>query len=637
MIVAPRKLFLSAAVVGVFLLYTQAALAARRVYPGVIVTTRRSAAGEAAALLSSNPTITAKSLPSRRISPHSLLVSDWRNRQDRKSLPEPVLYERRANLCKLAKVRRVLSASRGKLVCEPDWEISALRTLPNDPNFSSLSGLDRGSGVDINAPEAWDVTTGSSNVVVAVIDTGIDYSHPDLAANAGVNGFFGMDYVNNDSDPMDDNSHGTHCSGTVGGVGNNGVGVTGVNWQVRLLGMKFLSASGSGSTSGAVSAINFLVTYNQTTLAPQGKKLITSNSWGGGGPSTSLFNAISSASAGGILFIAAAGNEATDTDVTANFPSNYDLPNVVSVAAVSSTGALASFSNFGATSVDLAAPGVGILSTIPGNQYASYNGTSMATPHVAGVAALVYAACPTATMAQVKTALFQTRALSALSGKTVTGGMLDAQAAVSYILSVCSNAPTPTPASTPTPIVSVTPTTAAPTAVPTEIAPTPTEIPTAPPEPSPTSTPTATATSTSVPNPAPPDPSPTSIPTAVPANFTVVSPSVAAPGALFTLGVKATASGAVRVQFVLDGLACPSTFTYPTNTLNGATLQGRFLLSRNSRFFSTMTASATSTSQQVLRRIGIRGGRSVRSQAPLLRSACPRLVGATVEARPKRR
>ncbi len=632
MLYASGKFFLPVTLALVLLFAPQAALAARRAYPGVIVTTRRSAAAEAGTLLSANPAITVTSLPSRRIAHHSILVSDWRNRLGRKPLAEPVLYERRANLCKLAKLRRIINSSRGKLVCEPDWEISATRTVPNDPSFSSLLGLDRGSGVDINAPEAWDVTTGSSNVVVAVIDTGLDYNHPDLAANAGVNGFFGMDYVNNDSDPLDDNSHGTHCSGTVGGVGNNGVGVTGINWQVRLLGMKFLAASGSGSTSGAVSAINFLVTYNQTTLAPQGKKLITSNSWGGGSPSTSLFNAISSASAAGILFIAAAGNEGTDTDVTANFPSNYDLPNVVSVAAVSSTGVLATFSNFGATSVDLAAPGVGILSTVPGNQYASYSGTSMAAPYVAGVAALVYAACPTATMEQVKTALFQTRQLSSLSGKTVTGGMLDAQAALSYILSVCSSSSTPTP--TPT----ATPTAVLPTAIPTEIPPTATIVPTSPPpEPSPASTPTATATSTNIPNPAPPEPSPTSAPTKTPGSFTLVAPSQVSSGALFTLGVNASASGAVRVQFMLDGRTCPRAFTYPTDALNGATLQGRFQLGSNSRFFSTLTATATSSNQHVLRRIDIRGGRSARSQAPFLRSACPRLVGASVEARRRRR
>ncbi|MFO0422913.1 MAG: S8 family serine peptidase [Planctomycetia bacterium] len=355
---------------------------------------------------------------------------------------------------------------------EPDFAI-APSALPNDPSFSRLWGLHnigQSGGVadaDIDAPEAWDRTRGSRNVVVAVIDTGIDYSHPDLAANVWTNpgevagdgidndrnGYIddvrGWDFANNDADPMDDNGHGTHVSGTIGAVGDNGVGVAGVNWQVSIMGLKFLSGSGSGSTSGAIAAINYATRMRRDF----GINIVaTNNSWGGGGFSAGLRDAIEAGGQAGILFVAAAGNDGRNNDATASYPASYTSQSIISVAATDRSNALATFSNFGATGVDLAAPGVGIYSTTPGNNYAAYSGTSMATPHVTGTVALMAAANPQATAGQLRTAILATAAPTAsLAGKVATGGLLNAQAAVNAITSATLPTPAPTPAPAPAP------------------------------------------------------------------------------------------------------------------------------------------------------------------------------------------
>ena len=332
------------------------------------------------------------------------------------------------------------------LYAEPDFVVTAIAT-PNDPLYGQLWGMAK-----INAPAAWDVSTGSAGVVVGDIDTGIDYNHPDLAANIWVNpgeiagngldddgnGYIddirGWDWVSNDNNPMDDHGHGTHTSGTVGARGNNGVGVTGVNWNVRIAGLKFLNAQGSGSTSNAIKALQY--------ATGEGIR-ITNNSWGGGGYSQALYDAIAGARAAGGLFIAAAGNDSFDNDLLPHYPSSYDLDNVIAVASTTSTDGMSSFSNYGATSVDLGAPGSGILSTTPGNGYQSWSGTSMATPHVAGGAALLWAAKPGWTFAQIRDRLFCTaRPLSALAGKTVTGGILDIGAALGS--GTCGAPPPPT-------------------------------------------------------------------------------------------------------------------------------------------------------------------------------------------------
>lgn len=274
---------------------------------------------------------------------------------------------------------------------EPNYILRALATIPTDTYFTNLWGLNNtGQSVnsapagtvdaDIDAPEAWDITQGSSSVVVAVIDSGvaitnnISTGHPDLTANRWVNAgetcvngadddgngriddCYGWNFLNNDNDPMDYNGHGTHVAGTIGAVGNNGSGVAGVNWRVKIMPLRFLGATGSGSTADAISAINY--------AANNGARIINA-SWGGGPYSQALYDAINYARSNNVLFVAAAGNDGTNNDTTPSYPASYDLDNIISVAATDQNDALASFSNRGATSVDLAAPGVNIYSTIP--------------------------------------------------------------------------------------------------------------------------------------------------------------------------------------------------------------------------------------------------------------------------------
>jgi subtilisin family serine protease len=338
---------------------------------------------------------------------------------------------------------------------EPNYVLSTGAT-PNDPSFGSLWGLlntgqimsgQAGTpGVDIGATTAWNTSTGSRSNVVGVVDTGVDYNHPDLAANiwsapaqfnvtiagqtitcaAGTHGF---NAITKTCDPMDDNMHGTHVSGTIGATGNNGVGVVGVNWTASIMGLKFLGSNGSGSTVDAINAIEFAIQAKAAFGATANVRVL-SNSWGGGGFSQALLDEINSANTANMLFVAAAGNSAWDLDSTPSYPASYNAANIVAVAATDNKDQLASFSNYGATSVHLGAPGVTIVSTLPNNSYGGLNGTSMATPHVSGAAALVLSSC-TLTTAQLKTALLTSVDLvSALANKTTTGGRLNVGRAI---------------------------------------------------------------------------------------------------------------------------------------------------------------------------------------------------------------
>lgn len=329
---------------------------------------------------------------------------------------------------------------------EPDYIVHTSETTPNDSSYSSLWGLNNNSNqvVDIDAPQAWDTTTGDSDIVVGVVDTGIAWNHPDLASNMwrntgeiegnGIdddgNGYiddvYGWNGITNTGNAFDDHYHGTHCAGTIGAKGNNSEGVVGVNWNVKLMALKFLSSSGSGSTTGAIRVIDYAVSMKQRGVNIK----VLNNSWGGGGYSTALYQAIERANEAGILFVAAAGNDSNNNDAVASYPANYSNANVISVAAVAQNGTLASFSNYGATTVDLGAPGVGILSTFPSG-YNSISGTSMATPHVAGVAALVLSHHSDLNVVQLKDQLLgTTRPLSSLQGTTLTGGMVNANDAL---------------------------------------------------------------------------------------------------------------------------------------------------------------------------------------------------------------
>ncbi len=321
-------------------------------------------------------------------------------------------------------------------------QVHQFTMLPNDPRRSELWGLDNSRDADIDAPAAWDITTGSRSVVVAVVDTGVDYNHPDLAANVWTNpreipgngrdddgnGFVddvhGYNFAYNTSDPMDDQGHGTHVSGTIAAVGNNGVGVVGVNWSASIMALKFLDDSGSGYTSDAVRAINY-ATMMRTRYGVNVR--VMNHSWGGPGFSTALHDAIQASGTAGILNSVAAGNSSANVDSSPSYPAAYDCTNMIAVAATTSQDQLASFSNWGPASVDVAAPGYQILSTVPNSGYASYSGTSMATPHVSGVAALAWSLKPNATVAEVRNAILQgADRLSSLSGRVATGGRLNA-------------------------------------------------------------------------------------------------------------------------------------------------------------------------------------------------------------------
>ena len=328
---------------------------------------------------------------------------------------------------------------------ERNWVVKAIAT-PNDPRFPELYGLHNTgqtggtADADIDATEAWDNSVGSSSVVVGIIDTGIDYNHEDLAANAWVNpneipgngidddangvidDVHGFNAINNTGDPLDDHDHGTHCAGTIGAVGGNGVGVAGVNWEVQLMGIKFLNAGGSGTTDGAIASVNYAVMMRNAGVNLR----VLSNSWGGGGFSQALADAIESANTAGMLFVAAAGNAGSDNDASPHYPSSYENTNILAVAATDHNDGLADFSNFGATSVDMGAPGVDILSTTTNNTYSSFSGTSMATPHVSGAAALLLSANDTLTVEELKTALMTSGDQLPALAQTVSGRRLNA-------------------------------------------------------------------------------------------------------------------------------------------------------------------------------------------------------------------
>lgn len=320
--------------------------------------------------------------------------------------------------------------------------------LNDDPLFDKLWGLrNTGSnepqgksgveGADINALKAWDITKGSHQVKIAVIDTGVDYNHPDLQGNVWVNqaelnglpgvdddnnGYIddihGYDFAYNDNDPMDGHGHGTHCSGTIGAIHNNKIGVAGVMSEVTIVPVKFLDDSGSGSLESAVLAIDYATQLNVDLM---------SNSWGGGGRSEALFEAIKRASDKGIIFTAAAGNSSSNNDTSPSYPASYEAPNVVSVAALTAQNELANFSSFGRNSVHIAAPGRNILSTIKGGKYETMSGTSMATPHVSGVLGLLLAKEGRLPHEEMKERLTLTGVpVAGLRGKTKTSSRIDA-------------------------------------------------------------------------------------------------------------------------------------------------------------------------------------------------------------------
>ncbi len=349
----------------------------------------------------------------------------------------------------IANVMATYSADPNIEYIVPNYKRELAQTFPDDSSFDQLWGLHNTgqtggtNDADIDTPEAWDITTGSSNnVVVGVIDTGIDYTHPDLAANIWTNpgeipdngedddgnGYVddvhGYDFSDLDSDPMDVDGHGSHVAGTIGAVGDNNEGVVGVNWSPQLMAIKIFP-----------NAFDFNIIQAIEYTANMGVP-ITNNSWGGGPPSQALEDAIAYAGEAGQLFVAAAGNYSNDNDGFAFYPASYDLENILSVAATDHNDELADFSNYGATTVDLGAPGVDVYSTVPyGDGYDTYSGTSMASPHVVGAASLLLSENPDLDPVQLKNQLMVSAdPIPALDGLTVSGGRLNAyQALVSPV------------------------------------------------------------------------------------------------------------------------------------------------------------------------------------------------------------
>lgn len=298
---------------------------------------------------------------------------------------------------------------------------------PSDPSFGQLWGLrNTGSnepqgkagveGADVNAMKAWDMTKGARNVRIAIIDTGIDYNHPDLKGN--VDSESGYNFANDTKDAMDDNGHGTHCAGTIGAVHDNSVGVAGVMADVTMIPIKFLDAGGSGTLEAAIKSIDYATNLNVDLM---------SNSWGGGGRSQALYEAITRAADRGIIFTAAAGNSSSNNDSSPSYPASYDVANVISVAALTAQNDLAYFSSYGRNSVHIAAPGHNILSTVAGGKYEIMSGTSMATPHVSGVLGLLLAKEGRIAHGDLRERLTMTGVpVAALRGKTQTASRIDA-------------------------------------------------------------------------------------------------------------------------------------------------------------------------------------------------------------------
>lgn len=462
------------------------------VYPGAIIRARGPTVAASSVNTSFANTQAASGFRIEKLGAGLLLINEKAHGLSSLALQNterPTKYVRGKDLCRKAKFRRLKAAAGGHLTCSPNWAVFADLT-PNDPYYSVQYGPSL-----MQLQTAWDTTTGLNTTIGVVVDTGVNYNHLDLVDNMwrnplevagnGVdddgNGYiddvYGINAITNSGDPLDDHGHGTHVAGIMGARGNNSRGIAGVSWNSKIIAAKFLAADGSGSTANAIKAINYIV-----ALKNRGTNIVVmNNSWGGAGYSAALSSAIADASTAGILFVAAAGNNASNNDTTPQYPANYSSANVISVASVTSASVLSSFSNFGEQTVHIAAPGSAIASCGIAGDYVYMSGTSMAAPQVSGVALLAQSRCNSSLrMVLLRSAVVNTGTVSAsLAGKISSASIVNGSEAVRIAAQLC--APTATPTPTPTGV---------PTAVPTA---TNTPAPTPTPDPSgaiPTATPT---------------------------------------------------------------------------------------------------------------------------------------------------
>jgi subtilisin family serine protease/Ca2+-binding RTX toxin-like protein len=344
-------------------------------------------------------------------------------------------------------ITAMLVGIKGFASVEPNFLAWKDDTTPNDPSFADQWALHNtgqlGGTVDadIDAPAAWDINTGSGKAVIGVVDSGVDYNHPDLNDNMwhnpgeipgdGIdndgNGFvddvFGYDFLNGDSDPLDDEGHGTSVAGIIAGEGNNALGVSGVNWDAQIMALKIFDPLGFAGTAQIVAAINYATMMK---LHYGVNVVVTNHSWGTVGYSTVLHDAIAASGLADILFVASAGNGQHDNDIAPQYPASFDLPNIIAVAATDRSDNRASFTSFGETTVDLGAPGVSTFTTALGGGYRNFSGTSASAPYVTGVVALVHDTYPKATALEVKQAILDgVDPIAAMAGITVTGGRLN--------------------------------------------------------------------------------------------------------------------------------------------------------------------------------------------------------------------
>jgi subtilisin family serine protease len=518
------------------------------VYPEAVITTSRSLGSIA---------FSAYRVNQAPLSSTSFVVKNQRT----KSFPKK--YNRKNNLCKRAKIRKLIKQI-GRARCEPNYAFFTSE-IPNDSLFKFQY-----SANSINLPQSWEHTKGDSTLLALVVDTGISYNHPDLRDNIWVNpneianngidddgngvvdDVHGYNAISNSGNPIDDNGHGTHVAGVIGAKGNNEIGIAGVVWDVKLVAAKFLNSRGVGSLSNAIRAIDY-----GTRLRLMGHNVVVSNnSWGSSWNSFALHEAIKRSEQAGILFVAAAGNFARNSDTQPMYPASYPLSSVISVASTTSSQNLSSFSNYGRLNVHIAAPGSSILSTFA-NSYRYMSGTSMAAPHVAGAALALQSLCPDSlSFYQLKDLILNNGTYrSTLFNKTASSSILNVHKSLLAAKEECainSERPTPTPTNSPIPTLTNTP---LPTKTPI-YTPTFTSTPTATKTPAITSTPIPTATKTNTPTYTPtftytPTESPTPTPTRTPTSTQtpdLTSTQTPTPSPTFTSDTSATFFAEVKTE-----------------------------------------------------------------------------------------